>query len=66
MKYKITVNGKPTPEDERTTKLFQEAVKAAIKRNKVLGVPIARYDGRRKSAYLEYPDNRRDYVEKKV
>ena len=64
MKYKIKVNAEPSAEDELTTKLFQEAVKAAIKKNKLLGVPIARYDGRRKLAYLEYPDKSRVYYER--
>ena len=61
MKTKLHINTKPTKEDEEMTKLFREAVKWEIKKSKLKGLPIARYDGRKKKGYLEYPDGRRVY-----
>lgn len=61
MKTTLYVNAKPTKEDEEMTRLFKEAVKAELKKSKLMGLPIAKYDGRKKESYLEYPDGRRKY-----
>ena len=39
------------------------AVKAAIQRAKVCNKPIAKYDARKKKAYLLYPNGVKEYVE---
>lgn len=38
------------------------AVEAAIKKAQICKKPIARYDVETRTAYLEYPDGRREYV----
>ena len=39
-----------------------EAVEAALRKAKVCKKPIAKYDIMTKTAYLEYPDGRRENV----
>lgn len=39
------------------------AVRAAIEKAKVCGKPIARYDKDLQRAYLEYPDEHREYAD---
>ena len=38
------------------------AVEAAIKKAQICRKPIARYDADRRTAYIEYPDGRKEYV----
>ena len=47
--------------DEEMDFLCNEAVKAAIHRQKVMGFPVARYDVERGEPYLEYPNGERVY-----
>jgi hypothetical protein len=56
--YKVIYSAKPTKEDAKQNKLFKEAVKLAVKRQKLLGKPIARYDAATGKAYMEYPDGK--------
>ena len=44
------------------TRAFRTAVEQAIRKNQENGHPIARYDAKKRSAYLEYPDGRREYA----
>lgn len=44
------------------TRAFRIAVETAIRTNQANGHPIARYDAVKRSAYLEYPDGRREYA----
>ena len=39
------------------------AVTIAIKKTKILGKPIAKYDKETETAYLEYADGRREIIE---
>ncbi|WP_418627414.1 hypothetical protein [Anaerosinus sp.] len=50
--------------DEELTKRFQEAVRIENEIKKIKGLPIAKYDFDKKAPYLEYPDGRKEYVEK--
>jgi len=50
-------------EDYELTEKFKMAVKLELKKKKILGIPIAKYDAKRKKAYLEYTDGRRVYSE---
>lgn len=43
---------------------FQEAVRIQKEISRIKGCPIANYDADKRMAYLEYPDGRREYVEK--
>jgi DNA-damage-inducible protein J len=43
-------------------KLFNEAVENDIARKKKKGLPIVRYDGKRKHVYLENTDGTKEYV----
>lgn len=49
--------------DEEMDKRFKHAVKSAIDKQKIMGLPVARYDSKNKKAYLEHPDGRREYVQ---
>lgn len=44
------------------TNAFQAAVQREVAIKKQKGIPIARYDGETKRAYLEYPDGTREYA----
>ena len=48
--------------DEEMTRLFKESIRIDDEIRKIKGLPVARYDRVTKSAYLEYPDGRREYV----
>lgn len=48
--------------DEELTYRFNEAIRIDEEIRKIKGLPVARYDGETKRAYLEYPDGRREYV----
>lgn len=50
--------------EDEITKAFQDAVQREIMMKKQKGIPIARYDGETKKAYLEYPDGMREYAKK--
>ena len=50
--------------DGELTKRFQEAVRIENEIKKIKGLPIAKYDFDKKAPYLEYPDGRKEYVEK--
>ena len=49
--------------DEELTERFKAAVRIDMEICKIKGLPIAYYDIESKSAYLEYPDGKRVYVE---
>ena len=51
-------------EDQDMDKRAVAAVKSAIKKAKVCNKPIAKYDARRKKAYVLMPDGEKKYVEK--
>ncbi len=55
---KIHFGTKPTKADAKQDKLFREAVKLAIKRQKLMGQPVARYDKVTGKVYMEYPDEK--------
>ena len=48
--------------DEELTKRFKESIRIDDEIRKIKGLPVARYDKEKKKAYLEYPDERREYV----
>ena len=48
--------------DEEMTARFKESIRIDDEIRKIKGLPVARYDGKTKKAYLEYPDGRREYV----
>jgi len=52
--------------DEELTERFKASIRIDQEICKIKGLPIARYDDKRKEAYLEYPDGRREYVKKQV
>lgn len=57
----------PTDSDEQDaaiTDSFRSAVRHTVDFTKARGCPIARYDAKRKAAYLEYPDGSKVYHEK--
>jgi hypothetical protein len=47
--------------DDEMTRRFQAAVKLSIEKNKVLGLPVSKYDFQNHRAYLQYPDGRKEY-----
>ncbi len=49
--------------EDELEEIFSEAAKLLIKKKKLKGVPVARYDLETKRAYLEYPDGRKVYAE---
>jgi len=53
----------PDEDDGKLTEKFRMAVKLELKKKKILGIPIAKYDVKRKKAYLEYADGRKEYAE---
>jgi len=50
--------------DAAITDSFRSAVRHTVDFSKARGCPIARYDAKRKVAYLEYPDGSKVYHEK--
>ena len=50
--------------DEELTQRFKASIRIDDEIRKIKGLPVARYDDEMKQAYLEYPDGRREYVEK--
>ncbi|MGX8833342.1 hypothetical protein ACWG0P_03935 [Amedibacillus sp. YH-ame6] len=61
MKMILHVNVKPTKEDEHMTKLFFRSGEMGNQKNTLKRYPIAKYDGRKKKGYLEYPDGSKIY-----
>ena len=51
--------------DEELTQRFKESIRIDDEIRRIKGLPVARYDGQTKRAYLEYPDGRREYVGEK-
>ena len=56
-------NSSRTDSDRAMDYRATQAVKAAIKKAKVCGAPVAKYDAEAQKAYLEYADGRREYAE---
>lgn len=54
----ISVHHRP-----RQTASFRRAVERSVAATKKSGNPVAKYDMKRRQAYLEYPDGTRSYVE---
>lgn len=52
-----------TPEDQEMDKRAKAAVKSAINKAKVCQKPIAKYDARKKKAYVILPNGDKEYVE---
>lgn len=51
-----------TPVDDRDEVVqIQRGVRLHLKMQENNGVPVARYDAKRKRPYLEYPDGRKEY-----
>ncbi|MDR0875166.1 MAG: type II toxin-antitoxin system RelB/DinJ family antitoxin [Clostridiales Family XIII bacterium] len=48
---------------EDLSRAFSEAAASAVAENQSRGLPVARYDGTKGAAYLEYGDGRREYVD---
>ena len=48
-------------EDIEQVKAIQQGVRLQVRLNKLKGAPIARFDTKTKTPYLEYPDGRKDY-----
>lgn len=48
--------------DDELTRRFEEAVRIDNEIKKIKGVPIAGYDSKKKSAFIEYSDGRRKYA----
>ncbi len=48
--------------EDDITNAFQAAVQSETAMKKQKGIPIARYDGETRRAYLEYPDGTREYA----
>lgn len=51
-----------TPEDQEMDKRAKAAVKSAINKAKVCKKPIAKYDSRKKQAYVKMPNGDKKYV----
>ena len=52
-----------TPEDQEMDKRVVAAVKSAINKAKVCNKPIAKYDTRKKNAYLKMADGEKRYID---
>ncbi len=50
--------------DEELTNRFKESIRIDDEIRRIKGLPVARYEKETKRAYLEYPDGRREYVNK--
>lgn len=50
--------------DEELTRRFKESIRIDNEIRKIKGLPFAGYDDEIQKAYLEYPDGRREYIEK--
>lgn len=50
-----------TPEERDMDARVRAAVNSAVHKAKVCQKPIAKYDQRKKKAYVEYPDGAKEY-----
>lgn len=50
--------------DEELTRRFREAVRIENEIKRIKGLPIAKYDFKKKLPYLKYPDGRKEYAKK--
>lgn len=48
--------------DSELTERFKESIRIDNEIKRIKGTPIARYDLKTKTAYLEYPDGRKEVV----
>lgn len=55
-RIKVRVGSTLSPKDRIADASIQRAVKEASKQHILSGRPVSRYDVKRKSVYLEYPD----------
>ena len=51
--------------DDDLVKRFREAVDKENERSRAEGLPVTGYDRERGQSYIEYPDGRREYGDKK-
>lgn len=58
---RVTSRHRPYLEDVKNDKIIAGAVIKAIQSHFTKGNPIARYDLKKKVAYLKYPDGRIEY-----
>ena len=65
-KIKTIIKGQYIPEEDKEDleldAAFRRAVEKNIKKAFDAGNPVARYDEKRKKAYLEYPNGKIEYV----
>lgn len=54
-----------TKEDRELTEKFKKAVQLEVAKKKALGAPVAKYDAKKKQAYLVYADGTKEYAAKK-
>lgn len=50
--------------DDELTERFKASIRIDQEICKIKGLPIAGYDDDKKGPYIEYPDGKREYVEK--
>ena len=48
--------------DEQLTERFKASIRIDDEIRRIKGLPTAKYDTKKKIAYLEYPDGRLEYV----
>lgn len=61
-KVPVYTQAQMSESDQLLTEAFNRNVEEAIMVSQFRGNPVARYDVRLKTAYLEYPDGRREYA----
>ena len=59
-KHNFTVEKREMVDDPMTAS-FKQSVRLAIAEDKARNIPIAKYDTKKKVAYLEYSDGRKEY-----
>lgn len=52
--------------DDELTRRFIEAIRIENEIKRIKGAPVAGYDAKHKTGYLEYPDGSRKYYEREV
>lgn len=55
--------GLTVDEDDKLQDAFIQAVRIEIRKKKIKGSPIAKYDARSKKAYIQYSDGRKVYFD---
>jgi hypothetical protein len=58
-----TINPDIGNEDIEQVKTIQKGVRLQVALNKVKGAPVARFDAKTRTPYLEYPDGRKEYAD---